>query len=183
MPFKNTLQRYGTGSMALHWLMLVLIVLAYATIELKGAFAKESVERLFLKDAHMTIGLVILGLLVVRAVWRFAQIMPSTQPYPSQRQQQAAKWGHIGLYGFMFFTPLVGWLMVSAKAKTVWFFGLSVPSLMVQNPEWAERFEEVHEIFGQLGYALIALHTVAALYHHAVLKDNTLLKMWPMRKK
>ena len=35
----------------------------------------------------------------------------------------------------------------------------------------------MHEAVANLGYALIGLHAVAALYHHYMRHDNTLLRM------
>ncbi len=37
-------------------------------------------------------------------------------------------------------------------------------------------------LYMNIGYALIALHAAAAIYHHHVLKDNTLTNMLPERK-
>ncbi|WP_127471428.1 cytochrome b [Thiomicrorhabdus aquaedulcis] len=183
MHLNNTSAHYGVSSMTLHWLMFGLIVLAYASIELKDAFDKESEVRFWIKNLHHAIGLLILGLVGVRLGLKWIQLTPLITPEPSVRQVIAARWGHIALYVFMFFTPLAGWLMVSAKAKTIWFFGLNVPSLFTPDPVWAERFEDLHEVLGQIGYALIALHVAAALFNHYVLKDNTLIRMWPTRKK
>ena len=42
--------------------------------------------------------------------------------------------------------------------------------------------QELHETLANIGYALIALHAVAAIYHHHVLKDNTLTNMLPERR-
>ena len=39
-----------------------------------------------------------------------------------------------------------------------------------------------HDVQANIGYALIALHAAAAIYHHHVLKDNTLTNMLPERK-
>jgi cytochrome b561 len=34
-------------------------------------------------------------------------------------------------------------------------------------------------VLGQAGYALVGLHAAAALWHHHVIRDNTLALMWP----
>jgi cytochrome b561 len=36
-------------------------------------------------------------------------------------------------------------------------------------------------VIGTLGYFLIGLHTAAALFHHYVSKDNTLVRMLPRK--
>lgn len=42
MPWKNSESRYSTVSIMLHWLMLVLLALVYASIELRGMFPRGS---------------------------------------------------------------------------------------------------------------------------------------------
>ena len=42
MPWTNSESRYSTVSVALHWLMLVLLVLVYACMEFRGLFPKGS---------------------------------------------------------------------------------------------------------------------------------------------
>jgi superoxide oxidase len=39
--------------------------------------------------------------------------------------------------------------------------------------------QELHETGGTVGYFLLGLHAAAALFHHYVLKDNTLVRMLP----
>ncbi len=41
---------------------------------------------------------------------------------------------------------------------------------------------EWHEVLAPLGYWLVGLHAAAALAHHYLLKDNTLLRMLPVRQ-
>jgi cytochrome b561 len=45
--------------------------------------------------------------------------------------------------------------------------------------ELVETLEEVHETLGNLLIALVGLHTVAALYHHHILKDSTFARLQP----
>ncbi|MGL5588700.1 MAG: cytochrome b, partial [Aeromonas veronii] len=66
--------------------------------------------------------------------------------------------------------------------KPIPFFGLELPALLSPSPDLKGLIKEVHETLGNIGYALIGLHTVAALYHHHILKDNTLTNMLPPRR-
>ena len=42
MSWKSTADRYSRMSIALHWFMVLLFVLIYSTIELRGIFPKDS---------------------------------------------------------------------------------------------------------------------------------------------
>jgi cytochrome b561 len=45
----------------------------------------------------------------------------------------------------------------------------------------AHSLEGIHEIIGVIGYYLIGLHASAALFHHYLMRDDTLLRMLPCR--
>ena len=75
--------------------------------------------------------------------------------------------------------PLAGWLILSAAGKPIPFFGLQLPALISENKDLAKLIREFHETLGKVGYFLIGLHAVAALFHHYVLRDNTLRRMLP----
>ena len=55
-------ETYNRWSIGLHWLMLLLFVLAYASIELRGIFEKGTAQRELMKSAHFSMGLAILAL-------------------------------------------------------------------------------------------------------------------------
>ena len=50
---------YARLSIALHWLMLVLLAAVYACIEFRGLFPKDSAERNLMKDLHFMLGLTV----------------------------------------------------------------------------------------------------------------------------
>ncbi|HLY96193.1 MAG TPA: cytochrome b/b6 domain-containing protein, partial [Sideroxyarcus sp.] len=74
-----------------------------------------------------------------------------------------------------------GWLLLSATGKPVPFFGLELPALIGENKDLAKTLKDIHEFVGTAGYYLIGLHAAAALYHHYIVRDNTLLRMLPDR--
>lgn len=86
---------------------------------------------------------------------------------------------HAALYLMMVGMPLAGWIILSAEGKPIPFFGLELPALVSANEELADTVEDIHETIGTAGYYLIGLHTVAALFHHYIQRDNTLLRMLP----
>lgn len=83
----------------------------------------------------------------------------------------------------MICTPLLGWLVISAFGKPAPFFGLELPALIGPDKDFAHQLEDWHVLIAQIGYWLIGLHAVAALFHHVVLRDNTVLRMLPQRSK
>ena len=174
--------RYGDLSIALHWLMLLLIVAVYACIELRGFFPKGSEPRELMKTWHFMLGLSILALVLLRIVVNFTRPAPQIVPDPPQAQKLLAKLMHLALYALMLGMPLAGWLLLSAAGKPIPFFGLQLPALIAQSKEAAGVIKEIHEAVGNVGYFLIGAHALAALYHHHLVRDNTLRRMLPGRR-
>ena len=63
----NTLaHHYSRWSIALHWLMAVLLVATAATMELKGIYPKGSTGRSLLMSVHYALGLSVFSLVWLR---------------------------------------------------------------------------------------------------------------------
>jgi cytochrome b561 len=77
--------------------------------------------------------------------------------------------------------PLLGWLALSAKGAPVSLFGLPLPALIGPSKALARNMKQIHETIATAGYFLIGLHAAAALFHHYVVHDNTLVRMLPAR--
>lgn len=182
MSWKNSASRYGSLSIGIHWLMLLLFVAVYGTVEMHEVFEKGSDLRALVMTWHFMLGMLVFVLVWLRLAARLSGPTPTIVPEPPNLQQLASRLLHLALYALMIGMPLTGWLMLSAAGKPIPFFGLELPALIGENKDLAELFEELHEVVGTTGYFLIGLHTVAALYHHHIVRDNTLTRMLPERK-
>jgi superoxide oxidase len=181
MTTQNTPQQYHKTSIALHWLMLALMIAVYACIELREFYPKGSDIREGFKTWHFMLGLSVLGLVFFRLLFRCLHTAPAIHPKPAKWQIGSAHLVHTFLYLLMIGMPIGGWLMLSAAGKSIPFFGLTLPALIEENKELAKTIKQVHATVGEIGYYVIALHAIAALFHHYILKDNTLLRMLPRK--
>jgi cytochrome b561 len=78
----------------------------------------------------------------------------------------------------MVLIPVSGWLMSSAKGfQTVWFGVLPIPDLLSRDKELGDLLQEVHEGLNVALMLTLSGHVAAALWHHFVLKDDTLKRM------
>ena len=175
--------RYNAVSIALHWIMFLLIAATFTFIELRVLFEKGTEARDAMKMWHFMLGLSIFFLVWLRIVVRIFTPYPAIEPAPKAWQHKIAKAVHGILYLFMLGMPLGGWLILSGEGKPIPFFGLELPALIEPNKELAHSVEEIHETVGAIGYWLIGLHAAAALFHHYVIKDNTLTRMLPGKRK
>jgi cytochrome b561 len=184
MTWRNTSERYGSWTIGLHWLILLLMAAVYALMELRGIFPKNSDGQNAMKLWHFMLGMLVFWLAIVRLAVRWASgPKPRIEPPPPAWQEWLASLVQVLLYVLMLGLPLAGWLMFSAAGHSVPFFGLELPPLIGENKALGKQIKEVHETVATLGYGLIGLHAVAALFHHYVMRDNTLLHMLPWRGK
>lgn len=175
----RTAARYHTLSIGLHWLTLLLLIAVYACIELRELYPKGSEPRDALKMWHFMLGLTVLGVTAVRLAARVVFAVPPITPAPPAWQLLLAKVVHLALYALLIAMPLLGWSVLSAADKPIPFFGLSLPALLSPDKDMARTLKEIHETIGVLGYYLIGLHAVAAVFHHHFMRDDTLLRILP----
>lgn len=159
--------------------MLVLLVVVYCLMEFRDIYPRGSEPREMMKTWHYMLGLSVCALVLVRLALRAAFKAPPISPTPPAWQTGLSHALHAALYLLMIGMPLGGWLILSAEGASIPFFGLELPPLVAPNEALAESIEEIHETGSKVGYGLIAIHTIAGLVHHYVLRDNTLQRMSP----
>lgn len=175
MPMRNSETHYGVIAIILHWVMAILLI-ALLVLGLYMVGLPISLEKLKFYGWHKEYGILALMLVVIRMVWRCANITPRLSI--PLLEKIAARTVHWAFYGFMFALPITGWLITSAAGLPASFFGLFVlPNLVSPNEDLMKLFQEIHK---WLGYGLIAtiiLHACAALKHHFINKDDILRRM------
>jgi cytochrome b561 len=147
----------------------------------------------FMKDApteikgtlymiHKTVGTFLLLFWVARLGIRLSTTNP--KPNGSLIMRMAAHLTEILLYALSGIMALSGFLMSMYSGYGIQLFGvLPIPMFVEKTPELAKFFHTYHTMIPPYFIALISLHIVAAFFHHFVLKDDTLRRMLPTRKK
>ncbi len=189
MALRNSESRFGIVAQSLHWIIAVLIVGQYVTVELaeeakaaRRVDPSAALEQLIMMTRHKSFGIVILTLAVVRLAWRLFDGPPQWPITMPRWQVILARGAHWLFYVLLFAIPLTGWLATSAEDRAVNFFGLfELPNLMAPNKDLAHDLEEVHEFLFFSLVTLAGVHIVAALKHQFVDKDGILMRMLPWR--
>ena len=171
--------RYPRGLIWLHWLTL-LAVIAAVLIVLRREWVESRALRAQLLDVHRQIGLLVLVGTATRLAARRLFARPPA-PLVTGIHLLAVRLSHGGLYLLLIGLPLLGVLATQAGGHPVTLLGLPLPTLVGHDRDLAERITEVHEVGAWLLLALAGLHAAAAIWHHAVLRDDTLRRMLPLR--
>ncbi len=186
------IQRYTRIAILFHWLIAFGILFNVMLAWLWPFLPDEQVRPAI--DWHKSIGITLLGLAIMRLLWRFAHSPP---PLPGGLQRwevRLSKITHILLYVIMIGLPLTGWIMDSA-----WKDAATHPMIMFNQFEWPRIASimqldpatklQVHDIFGaahgllgKLLYLLFFLHVGGALKHQFLDKEPELQRMWPSRR-
>lgn len=184
-------QRYSGVAVLLHWLIAFLIIFA---VGLNWAWSNGLIPDEKIRPAidwHKSIGILVLGLAVMRLLWRCTH-RPPALPTKFQRWEVIlSEITHVLLYVIMFAMPLSGWIMDSAwkdaATHPMQFLGTSFewPRLGFIMDMDAATKDRVHDIFGamhglvaKLLYALFVLHVGGALKHQFLDREPELQRMW-----
>ncbi len=171
---------YGGVARFFHWSIAGLIVLQYVLAKL-GEVAGDDGERLralALLANHKSIGMTVLALAVLRVSWRFIKTPPRLPVGMPNWQQTASHVSHWSLYALIFAMPISGWLLSSAAAYSVSWFGVFTwPDLIEPSKAWRSAMHSTHDILGKLLFAVALLHIVAAFKHHFLDRDDVLRRM------
>jgi cytochrome b561 len=183
MRIRNSSQDYGVIAMALHWIVVALVLGAW----ISGQFGDELLRGaphetgLFV---HMSLGLAIVAFVVARLFWRLSD------PPPAPEKSPLGAWGewvgkvvHYFIYVALIAVPVAGIVVQFAQGHALPVSGLfELTSPWPADRAFAHDAKEVHELLANGMLALIGLHAAAALAHHYVFRDRTLLRMLPVTR-
>jgi cytochrome b561 len=163
----------------LHWLTLLLVA-AIFVLAFSVRFASSSEEAHTLIQLHRSFGMTVWVVTLGRLVWRQFSRFPNWPADMPQAMRFAAHWSEYALYTLLLTQPILGLLHTNAHGERANLFFLGqLPALIGRDLPLAKQLLAVHETVGLLLLGLIALHALAALYHHFWRRDNTLEAMLP----
>lgn len=172
---------YGAVAKLLHWLIVALLVaqflIGWTMPDIRRGTKPEGLISL-----HLSVGLLILFIVVIRILWRLSHPVPLLDDGQPYWQHRAAEATHGLLYLILFFLPLMGWANASSRGWTMHFFGLfTLPALVSSGSAFGHELGDIHILTSYVLLALIGLHVLATLYHQFWLRDRVLARMLPGR--
>ena len=177
--------RYSTTAVVLHWLIAAAILynLWMGEIVFDDNTPRSAIE------LHKSIGITVIGLFLLRILWRIGHTPPAMLPARRWEHRLATGMHHL-LYLLMFLVPLAGWLHDSAwKAAAghplmlygkIPFFRLPFFNGMTDaaKDHWHDVFGGIHAISAKILLAAVAVHVLGALKHQFLDRQPEFRRMW-----
>lgn len=181
---KNSATHYGAVTRFLHWTVFVLFFFQYVSANIMTHLARD--KTLFgltqghYYDWHKSIGLVVLGLALLRWLWRKLTPLPDWAPTLSEAERLISHRNETLLYGCMFLLPISGYLFVMAGGFGVKLFGLHpLPNPIGKQESLAALALVMHVVLSYAAVVFIAWHVGLGLKHHIFDRDGFLNRMLP----
>ncbi|MEN8166698.1 MAG: cytochrome b [Pseudomonadota bacterium] len=180
----NSSEDYGLVAILLHWLVALALIglfgLGLWMVELSyyDAWYRQA------PAVHKGMGILLCLVMLLRLGWRLVNVVPKDEPDLSRLERRSAHLVHWLLYLLPFAVMISGYLISTADGRPIEVFGLfSVPALVSDIPNQEDLAGRVHLILAISLIGLASLHALAALKHHFIDRNRTLLKMLglPMR--
>ena len=174
----NDRLQYGTTAKVLHWLVVALLLAQYLI-----GWLMPDLHRNMKPGApmtfHISIGITILLIIVLRLVWRLAHpVAPdSSLPHWQRLSSEAVHWL---LYALVLATTVTGWMFASFRGWGVSFFYLfPLPMLASENAAAGKTIDGLHQAMEWSLLVVIGLHVAVALVHLFVYRDRIMQRMLP----
>jgi cytochrome b561 len=180
MRLRNSPSRYGIVAVALHWLTVAFVVTAWFLGTFHDVLPRGSARSLGL-FVHMSAGLSVVALLVLRIPWRlFDRPPPLEATLLGVWAARVAQLTHLALYALLIATPAAGITLRFALGGALPMFGIAeIASPWARHRAFAIAVKDIHEMLANVLMITAALHAAAALAHHWILRDRTLTRMSP----
>ncbi|OPX06195.1 cytochrome b [Mycobacterium sp. AT1] len=167
--------RFPLRTRVLHWLTAILVFTAllvgFVMVNSLGSYAA-------LLGVHMTLGIAILAIVVVRGFNRFTHRTPPLPDTVSGFEHKLVVGSELSMYALLLAQPLVGWAMVSAEGLPVGVFGsLRLPRIAPADADVFFLLRQTHSILAYLLVVVIIAHVSAVLLHTLTLRDRMLSRM------
>jgi cytochrome b561 len=180
--------KYSGIAVLLHWTVAILII---ANVALAWSFDSVGDEsKRFVYDTHKSIGITVLGFVLMRILWRLTHKPPAYPETFRSWERRLSYFAHFALYFLMLALPISGWLhdaaWEAAPQIPLQWFGLfevgRLSAIMNLDPatknQVHQQMAQFHEISGYALYALVFLHISGALKHQLLDKQPELQRMW-----
>lgn len=181
---KDSRTGYGLITIILHWLAAPLIIFMFGLGFYMVDLDYYSTWYHTAPALHISLGIAAVSLMLVRLLWRTSNTSPERLATIDAKTMLAANLVKVALYVLVFTLGITGYLITTAEGQAASFFDLfGIPATLELSSDGVDLAGEIHEVCAWSLIGLVVLHAGAALRHHFIKHDRTLLRMLhPVKK-
>lgn len=171
-----TATRYDGRTMLFHWLTAVLVATQWLGAQVIDWFPRGPL-RVDARSVHITMGMLLALVLVVRIVWRLTagRRLPLAD---KGALNLVAKGTHWALYLLLIAMVTAGIALTWARGDSL-FNLVAIPSFAPGNKAVTGQLFQIHDTIGWIILAVAGVHAAAALVHRYLWHDGVLARMLP----
>lgn len=168
---------YDTISRVNHWIVALAMIGMLGVGLYLGNLEPPKETKEFLLPIHKSVGVLVLLYGVWRVFWRLSQGFPGPAANLPAWQERIAKITHYGLLFCIIFMPFSGLMGSLFDGRAVHVFSLFTIPPIAEIKLFKSAAYALHRYVSYLLVAMVVLHIAAALKHHFIDKDMTLVRM------
>jgi cytochrome b561 len=170
--------QYGTTAKVFHWLVLALLLVQYPLGWLMPDI-HNGMKPGAAMSFHVSLGIVILALIILRLAWRLAHPVAAESSLPAW-QRLSSEAVHWALYALVLATTVTGWLFASFRGWSLSFFYLvPLPMLASDSAAAVKAIDGWHQAMEWTLLVVIGIHVAAAMAHIFIYRDRIMQRMLP----
>ena len=175
---KDSRAGYGLVTIIFHWVCAPLIIFLFGLGVYMRGLDYYSIWYHRGPEIHIAIGLLVFLLMLVRLLWRSTSKSPDAIPTISKPVLLAATLSKMALYPFVFVICITGYLITTAEGSAASFFGIiNIPATLELSSDNIDLAGLIHKYVAWGLMGVVVIHAAAALFHHFVKRDKTLIRM------
>ena len=179
---KNSSTSFGIVNIVIHWVTALFVFGLFGVGLWMVDLNYYSEWYRTAPDLHKSFGLTLLALTLFRIIWKLVNISP--KPLSTNKLENIlGNLAHLGIYALLLTIMISGYLISTADGRGIEWFGLfEVASLGEFVPNQEDIAGDIHEWAAYILIGLVVVHIIAALKHHFIDKDKTLVRMMKVQK-
>jgi cytochrome b561 len=168
--------RHDSATIALHWLTALLVGVLWMIGQTVDIFP-DGPLRIDYRSVHIVLGAALGGVLFLRLSWRLVR-QETLPPIDHGLLLVAARITHWLLYALLIVTVALGFANTWMRGDTI-FNEFRVPAFDPGNRALMHLIGGWHALAANAVTIVAGVHAAAALFHHYILRDETLRRMLP----
>lgn len=169
--------RYHPALVALHWILAFMIIMGLVMGgNVLSATPNDAPEKLFYLKMHMSMGMIILVLMIIRLLVRWFSARPPSADIGNAALNVLGSWTHILFYLIVFLMAGSGLAIANMAGLPEIVFERSGQPLPASFDDFPPR--AAHGILGLVLMLLVIGHVLAFVYHQFIRKDGLFSRMW-----